>query len=241
MQMAKNVLCSQAQIEHMTTAKSCCLNHSRQKYRGEGRLVHPKYREILQCKSLLSLLFCYKCLYFYRQDRGFRVPSTVVCSFLSRHACTQRRVCSQTRQKLLRVRLQRSSGVTRMKKKKQKKKTKKQRKERKTSGQLHARKVVCAVTSRNASYMIGRGQMLPPPFRRGPSWPLGIPIKISFPFPIFHQSAYDTKRPARWRREGQIKAGFHQRPSQSRSRNQKIQRKQRSASACTYVPLISLV
>ena len=107
-------------------------------------------------------------------------------------------------------------------KKKQKKKTKKQRKERKTSWQLHARKVVCAVTSRNASYMIGRGQMLPPPFRRGSCWPLGIPIRISFPFPIFHQSAYDTKRPARWRREGQIKAGFHQRPSPSPSRNQKI-------------------
>lgn len=74
MQMAKNVLCSQAQIEHMTTAKSCCLNHSRQKYRGEGRLVHPKYREILQCKSLLSLLFCYKCLYFYRQDSRISCP-----------------------------------------------------------------------------------------------------------------------------------------------------------------------
>ena len=70
----KNVLCSQAQIEHMTTAKSCCLNHSRQKYRGEGRLVHPKYREILQCKSLLSLLFCYKCLYFYRQDSRLSCP-----------------------------------------------------------------------------------------------------------------------------------------------------------------------
>lgn len=74
MQMAKNVLCSQAQIEHMTTAKSCCLNHSRQKYRGEGRLVHPKYREILQCKSLLSLLFCHKCLYFYRQDSRLSCP-----------------------------------------------------------------------------------------------------------------------------------------------------------------------
>ena len=72
--MTKNVLCSQAQIEHMTTAKSCCLNHSRQKYRGEGRLVHPKYREILQCKSLLSLLFCYKCLYFYRQDSRLSCP-----------------------------------------------------------------------------------------------------------------------------------------------------------------------
>ena len=85
----KNVLCSQAQIEHyfsglitkrsflykMTTAKSCCLKYSRQKYRGEGRLVHPKYREILQCKSLLSLLFCYKCLfYFYRQDSRLSCP-----------------------------------------------------------------------------------------------------------------------------------------------------------------------
>lgn len=74
MQMVKNVLCSQAQIEHMTTAKSCCLKHSRQKYRGEGRLVHPKYREILQCKSLLSLPFCYKCLYFYRQDSRLSCP-----------------------------------------------------------------------------------------------------------------------------------------------------------------------
>ena len=74
MQIVKNVLCSQAQIEPMTTAKSCCLKHSRQKYGGEGRLVHPKYREILQCKSLLSLLFCYKCLYFYRQDSRLSCP-----------------------------------------------------------------------------------------------------------------------------------------------------------------------
>ena len=95
--------------------------------------------------------------------------------------------------------------MTRMKKKTEKK-TKKQRKERKTSWQLHARKVVCAVTSRNASYMIGRGQMLPPLFRRGSCWLLGIPVNISIPFPIFHQSPYDTKRPARLRREGQIKA-----------------------------------
>ena len=239
--MTKNVLCSQAQIEHMTTAKSCCLNHSRQKYRGEGRLVHPKYREILQCKSLLSLLFCYKCLYFYRQDSRLSCPK-----YSSLFVFVSSRMHAEEGLQLDETKTAASDtieivGCDTHEKKKQKKKTKKQRKERKTSGQLHARKVVCTVTSRNASYMIGRGQMLPPPFRRGSCWPLGIPIKISFPFPIFHQSAYDTKRPARWRREGQIKAGFHQRPSRSRSRNQKIQRRQRSASACTYVPLISLV
>lgn len=166
MQMAKNVLCSQAQIEHMTTTKSCCLNHSRQKYRGEGRLVHPKYREILQCKSLLSLLFCYKCLYFYRQDSRLSCPkySSLFVFVSSRMHAEEGLQLDET--KTAASETIEIVGCDTHEKKKQKKKTKKQRKERKTSGQLHARKVVCAVSSRNASYMI---------------WPLGIPIKISFP------------------------------------------------------------
>ena len=144
-------------------------------------------------KSYNVSRFCLCCFVinvyiFIAKTRGFRVPSTVVCSFcLVTHA--RRGGFVARRDKNCCEWDYRDRRVWHAWKKKQKKKTKKQRKERKTSGQLHARKVVCAVSSRNASYMIGRGQMLPPPFRRGPCWPLGIPIKISFPFPIFHQSA----------------------------------------------------
>ena len=62
----------------------------RQKFRGEGRLVRPKYREILSHFCLCC--FVINVYIFIAKTRGFHVPNTVVCSFLSRHACTQRSV-----------------------------------------------------------------------------------------------------------------------------------------------------
>lgn len=147
--LVKNVLCSQAQIEHMTTANPAVLIIQDKNIEEKDGLYIRNIEKSYNVSRFCLCCFVINVYIFIAKTRGFRVPSTVVCSFLSRHACTQRRVCSQTREKLLRVRLQRSSGVTRMKKKTEKKnKEKKKRKKNKRAIACAQGCLRCHVTQR---------------------------------------------------------------------------------------------
>ena len=91
---AKNVLCSQAQIEHMTTANPAVLIIQDKNIEEKDGLYIRNIEKSYNVSRFCLCCFVINVYIFIAKTRGFRVPSTVVCSFLSRHACTQRRVCS---------------------------------------------------------------------------------------------------------------------------------------------------
>lgn len=134
------VLCSQAQVEHyfngLITKRSFLFIENDDSqillflisktiiYRRRTACTSEISRNL---KSLLSLLFCYKCLYFHRQDSRLSCPKySSLFVFVSSRMHAEE--CSQTRQKLLRVRLQTSSGMTRMKTKNKETKERKKNK-----------------------------------------------------------------------------------------------------------------